>query len=95
MMRKYDSIAAWEAASNQEPWLDGLSLQETAQMLSVSEQKLGELLLKGKLSVSYIHENGEVVKAVIPLGDVQAYRRQDRALFVGPDMEWKVPPSKC
>ena len=93
MMRKYDSMAMWEATVSQEPWLDGLSLQKTALRLSVSEQQLGELLLKGKLSVSYIHEDGNVVKAVIPLKDVQTYRRRNRALFVGPDLEWTVSRS--
>ena len=91
MMRKYESMATWEATVSQEPWLDGLSLQETTLRLAVSEQQLGELLLKGKLSVSYIHEYGKVVKAVIPLNDVQTYRRRNRALFVGPNLEWKVP----
>ena len=83
MMRKYGSMAAWEAARSQEPWLDGVSLQKAARLLPASEQELGELLLKGTLSVSYIHENGEVVKAVIPLGEIQAHMRRNRAPFVG------------
>lgn len=87
MRRIYDSPIAWEAAVLKEPWLAGLSLHETKQKLSISEQKLGELLLNGKLSISYVkNEAGEVIRAVVPLLDVQDWMRQNRARFVGPEL---------
>ncbi|NOT96974.1 MAG: hypothetical protein HOP00_11795 [Nitrospira sp.] len=70
-MRKRYTASEWMAALERDPGLRGLSPENTANRLKITEQEVGALILSGALNVADIYEDDEVVNIIIPERDIQ------------------------
>jgi hypothetical protein len=72
-MRKQYTIPEWHKALEHDPGLSGISPIDAAEVLSLTEHEISELMLKGELNVSALMVGKEVFSVVIPERDVQRY----------------------
>ena len=72
-MRKQYTIPEWHKALEHDPGLNGISPIDAAEVLSLIEQEINELMLKGELNISELMVGEEVFSIVIPERDVQLY----------------------
>lgn len=78
-MRKQYTIPEWHKALEHDPGLRGISPIDTAEVLSLTEQEINELMLKGELNVSDLMVGKEVFSIIIPERDVQRYETTRKA----------------